>query len=116
MSARVSRPGGGRLRVRSHLRLQSRQGAPHPDANRLPERGFTSDTSGCQTRLAVTETSSIEDKTRVPKAFDAIVESVKKTGKLLVVHEDTRTGGIAGEIAMRVSEKAFEWLDEVLGG
>jgi pyruvate/2-oxoglutarate/acetoin dehydrogenase E1 component len=30
---------------------------------------------------------------------------------LLVVHEDTRTGGIAGEIAMRVNEKAFEWLD-----
>ncbi len=36
---------------------------------------------------------------------------MKKTGRLLVVHEDTRTGGIAGEIAMRVSEKAFEWLD-----
>ena len=42
---------------------------------------------------------------------DTIVQSVRKTGKLLVVHEDTRTGGIAGEIAMRVSEKAFEWLD-----
>ena len=40
-----------------------------------------------------------------------VLESVKKTGKLLVVHEDTRTGGIAGEIAMRVNEKAFEWLD-----
>jgi 2-oxoisovalerate dehydrogenase E1 component beta subunit len=36
---------------------------------------------------------------------------VKKTNRLLVVHEDTRTGGIAGEIAMRVNEKAFEWLD-----
>ena len=36
---------------------------------------------------------------------------MKKTNKLLVVHEDTRTGGIAGEIAIRVSEKAFEWLD-----
>lgn len=35
---------------------------------------------------------------------------MKKTGKLLVVNEDTRTGGIAGEIAIRVSEKAFEWL------
>ena len=42
---------------------------------------------------------------------EAIVASVKATGKLLVVHEDTRTGGIAGEIAMRVSEQAFEWLD-----
>ncbi len=50
-------------------------------------------------------------RTLLPLDEDAIVESVKKTGKLLVVHEDTRTGGIAGEIAMRVSEKAFEWLD-----
>jgi 2-oxoisovalerate dehydrogenase E1 component beta subunit len=39
------------------------------------------------------------------------VESVKRTNRLLIVHEDTRTGGIAGEIAIRVSEKAFEWLD-----
>ena len=47
----------------------------------------------------------------VPLDEGAIVDSVKKTSRLLVVHEDTRTGGIAGEIAMRVSEKAFEWLD-----
>ena len=53
----------------------------------------------------------IDLRTLLPLDDDAVVESVKKTGKLLVVHEDTRTGGIAGEIAMRVSEKAFEWLD-----
>ncbi len=47
----------------------------------------------------------------IPLDEAAILESVKKTNRLLVVHEDTRTGGIAGEIAMRVSEKAFEWLD-----
>ena len=50
-------------------------------------------------------------RTLLPLDDDAIVESVKRTGRLLVVHEDTRTGGIAGEIAMRVSERAFEWLD-----
>jgi 2-oxoisovalerate dehydrogenase E1 component beta subunit len=50
-------------------------------------------------------------RTLLPLDEDAIVESVKKTGKLLVVHEDTRTGGIAGEISMRVNERAFEWLD-----
>ncbi|MDA0329965.1 MAG: alpha-ketoacid dehydrogenase subunit beta [Gemmatimonadetes bacterium] len=50
-------------------------------------------------------------RTLLPLDEGAIVESVKKTGKLLIVHEDTRTGGIAGEIAIRVSEKAFEWLD-----
>ncbi len=53
----------------------------------------------------------IDLRTLLPMDDDAIITSVKKTGKLLVVHEDTRTGGIAGEIAMRVSEKAFEWLD-----
>jgi 2-oxoisovalerate dehydrogenase E1 component beta subunit len=40
-----------------------------------------------------------------------IVESVERTNKLLVVHEDTLTGGIAGEIAARVFEGAFDSLD-----
>lgn len=53
----------------------------------------------------------IDLRTLLPMDDDAIIDSVKKTGRLLVVHEDTRTGGIAGEIAMRVNEKAFEWLD-----
>ncbi|MGW8266583.1 MAG: alpha-ketoacid dehydrogenase subunit beta [Longimicrobiales bacterium] len=50
-------------------------------------------------------------RTLLPLDEQAILASVKKTGKLLVVHEDTRTGGIAGEISMRVNEGAFEWLD-----
>ncbi len=53
----------------------------------------------------------IDLRTLLPMDDDAIIDSVKKTGRLLVVHEDTRTGGIAGEIAMRVNERAFEWLD-----
>jgi 2-oxoisovalerate dehydrogenase E1 component beta subunit len=53
----------------------------------------------------------VDLRTLLPLDEEAIVASVRKTGRLLVVHEDTRTGGIAGEIAMRVSEKAFEWLD-----
>ena len=53
----------------------------------------------------------IDLRTLLPLDESAIVDSVKRTGKLLVVHEDTRTGGIAGEIAIRVSERAFEWLD-----
>ena len=57
------------------------------------------------------EAEIIDLRTILPLDDDAIVESVKKTNRLLIVHEDTRTGGIAGEIAMRVSEKAFEWLD-----
>ncbi len=53
----------------------------------------------------------IDLRTLLPLDEEAIVASVQKTGKLLIVHEDTRTGGIAGEIAMRVNERAFEWLD-----
>lgn len=50
-------------------------------------------------------------RTLLPLDEDAIIASVKKTNRVLVVHEDTRTGGMAGEISMRINEKAFEWLD-----
>jgi pyruvate/2-oxoglutarate/acetoin dehydrogenase E1 component len=53
----------------------------------------------------------IDLRTLLPMDTDAIVESVKKTNRCLVVHEDTRTGGIAGEIGMRINEKCWEWLD-----
>jgi 2-oxoisovalerate dehydrogenase E1 component beta subunit len=53
----------------------------------------------------------IDLRTLLPLDEDSIVESVKRTGRVLIVHEDTRTGGIAGEIAIRISERAFEWLD-----
>jgi pyruvate/2-oxoglutarate/acetoin dehydrogenase E1 component len=43
---------------------------------------------------------------------DAAIEaSVRKTNRVLIVHEDTRTGGIAGELSARINEYAFEWLD-----
>jgi pyruvate/2-oxoglutarate/acetoin dehydrogenase E1 component len=47
----------------------------------------------------------------LPLDDDAIVATVKKTNRVLVVHEDTVTGGIAGEITARINELAFEWLD-----
>ena len=53
----------------------------------------------------------IDLRTLLPLDEEAIADSLKKTGKLLIVHEDTRTGGIAGEIAIRMNERAFEWLD-----
>ena len=53
----------------------------------------------------------IDLRTLLPLDEDSVVDSVKRTGKLLIVHEDTRTGGIAGEIAIRMNERAFEWLD-----
>jgi 2-oxoisovalerate dehydrogenase E1 component beta subunit len=53
----------------------------------------------------------IDLRTLMPLDRDTILASVKKTNKLLIVHEDTRTGGIAGEIAAVVCESAFEDLD-----
>ncbi|HUJ32684.1 MAG TPA: alpha-ketoacid dehydrogenase subunit beta [Candidatus Acidoferrum sp.] len=53
----------------------------------------------------------VDLRTLLPLDRDTILNSVKKTNKLLIVHEDTRTGGIAGEIAAIVCEGAFEDLD-----
>jgi pyruvate/2-oxoglutarate/acetoin dehydrogenase E1 component len=53
----------------------------------------------------------IDLRSLAPMDDDAIIATVKKTNRVLIVHEDTRTGGIAGEIAARVNETAFEWLD-----
>src|SRR5215217_1468043 len=46
-----------------------------------------------------------------PLDDDAIFATVKKTSRVLIVHEDTITGGVAGEIAARINDLAFEWLD-----
>ena len=46
-----------------------------------------------------------------PLDKDMIIETAKKTGKVLIVHEDTKAGGIGGEVAAIVSEEAFEHLD-----
>jgi len=50
-------------------------------------------------------------RTLLPMDDEAIMATVKKTNRVLIVHEDTRTGGIAGEITSRINETAFEWLD-----
>jgi len=57
------------------------------------------------------EAEVIDLRTLLPLDRETIVQSVKETNKLMVVHEDTRTGGIAGEIAATVCEEAFEDLD-----
>lgn len=50
-------------------------------------------------------------RTLLPMDLPAIVRSVKKTNRVLVVHEDTATGGVGGEIVARINEECFEWLD-----
>src|SRR3979409_210329 len=53
----------------------------------------------------------VDLRTLLPMDDDAIVATVKQTNRGLIVHEDTRTGGVAGEITARINERAFEWLD-----
>lgn len=53
----------------------------------------------------------IDLRTLAPLDDDAIVATVRKTNRVLIVHEDTRTGGIAGEITARINELCWEWLD-----
>jgi 2-oxoisovalerate dehydrogenase E1 component beta subunit len=53
----------------------------------------------------------LDVRTLLPMDDAAILASVRRTNRLVIVHEDTRTGGLAGEITARVNEQAFEWLD-----
>ena len=53
----------------------------------------------------------IDLRTLIPLDEDAIISSVKKTGRAIVLHEDTLIGGIGGEISSLISEKCFEFLD-----
>ena len=53
----------------------------------------------------------IDLRTLLPLDKEAIFSSVKKTGKVIVLHEDTLTGGIGGEISALISENCFEFLD-----
>jgi len=53
----------------------------------------------------------IDLRTLAPLDREAILSSVKKTSKALLLHEAVRTGGIGGEIAAVIAEEAFEWLD-----
>jgi 2-oxoisovalerate dehydrogenase E1 component beta subunit len=53
----------------------------------------------------------IDLRSLLPLDKETILESVKRNNKVFVLHEDTRTGGIAGEIAAVICEEAFEYLD-----
>ena len=53
----------------------------------------------------------IDLRTLKPLDRESILNSVKKTGKAVIVHEDNVTGGVGAEVASLLSEEAFEYLD-----
>ena len=53
----------------------------------------------------------IDPRTLIPLDIDTIIESVKKTGRLVVASQATKTGSYTGEIAAQVQETAFDYLD-----
>jgi 2-oxoisovalerate dehydrogenase E1 component beta subunit len=57
------------------------------------------------------EAEVVDLRTLAPLDRETIFESVRRTSKLLVVHEDTRTGGLAAEIAALATESLFDQLD-----
>jgi 2-oxoisovalerate dehydrogenase E1 component len=66
-------------------------------ANRLEEEGFSVEV--------------IDIRTIIPLDEETIFNSVKKTNKVIVIHEDTFTGGFGAEIAARVADNCFQYLD-----
>jgi pyruvate dehydrogenase E1 component beta subunit len=57
------------------------------------------------------ELEIVDPRTLVPLDKAAIIGSVKKTGRLVIVHEAVKRGGIGGEIAGIIAEEAFDYLD-----
>jgi 2-oxoisovalerate dehydrogenase E1 component len=57
------------------------------------------------------EVEVIDLRTLLPWDEETVLESARRTGRVLVLHEAPTTGGFGAEIAATVSRKAFEWLD-----
>jgi 2-oxoisovalerate dehydrogenase E1 component len=103
--------------------------APEPDGDFLMPFGvagvkqegedITVVTYGMMVHRAIAAAKKLENasveiidlRTLVPLDEETIYRSVRKTGKVLVVHEDTLTGGFGGEIAARIGDVCFQHLD-----
>ncbi len=57
------------------------------------------------------EIEILDLRTLCPLDRQAITQTVKKTNKVILLHEDTKTGGLAGELAAIINEEAFDDLD-----
>lgn len=90
-------------------------------AVRRPGRHLTIVTYGAMVPLALdgaaelakegVDAEVVDLRTLLPLDEEAVLESVRRTSRCLVLHEDSRTLGIGAEVAATLAEKAFEWLD-----
>jgi pyruvate dehydrogenase E1 component beta subunit len=91
--AKIRRPGRHATLVATQLMVEHSLRV----AERLAEEGI--------------ELEVIDLRTLVPLDIETVVESVRRTNRLLVCHEAVERGGWAAEVAMQVQERAFDWLD-----
>ncbi|HEX9640527.1 MAG TPA: alpha-ketoacid dehydrogenase subunit beta [Candidatus Krumholzibacteria bacterium] len=60
------------------------------------------------------DVSVVDLRTLCPLDDDTILERARSCGRILLLHEATRTGGLGAELSARIAEHAFEWLDAPL--
>ena len=72
---------------------------------------YTADEAAQQLESDGVSVEILDLRSVMPWDKGAVLESARKTSKVLVLHEDTRSGGFGGEIAATIAEEAFEDLD-----
>ena len=84
-----------------------------PFARHSPQVGAGRPRHGCRGQRPRSRETGVKDLNMgpSPRGTPGVLASVRKTGRVLVLHEAPLTGGFGGEIAARIGSEAFEWLD-----